>query len=154
MSENESMYPMKWHKFLIYFSLWASAIFNAITAINCFSGNVYGGRKAAETVYRSFPGMQTVTTIYGVLLIAIAVFAIVTRFSLARYKATGPRQIIVLYVLSLVAAVGYTLLVSLVTRLPFDRLTNASTWVSLGVSVIMIFANSAYYEKRASLFVN
>ena len=39
-SSNE--YQLKWHKFLIYFALWFSALGYLGSAISCFNGTQYG----------------------------------------------------------------------------------------------------------------
>ena len=33
-------FKLKWHKFLIYFALWAGALANAGSAVQCISGTV------------------------------------------------------------------------------------------------------------------
>ena len=154
MSNYDPGYSMKWHKFLIYFSLWLSAVVNSVNAIRAFNGSIYGSSSRAELVYLAYPGMKAITLIYGVALLGLAVLAIATRFALAGYKANGPRLLIILYILNLVVGLGFLILASMVSHIPFSNLADASTWASIIISIIMIAANKTYYDKRDSLFVN
>ena len=146
--------PMKWHKFLIYFSLWASAVMNVLNSFVMFTGAHYGGENEARMVYNFFDGLKSVDIIMGVLFIGIAIFAIVTRFSLAKYQSKGPKQLLAVYGLNAVLTVAYPLLASAVTGMELSELMDSSTISSIVSSVVMILINKTYYDKRAHLFVN
>ena len=46
---------LKWHHYLVYFGLWASAVVNVVTGLSYFSGSIYEGEGAnAELVYFVF----------------------------------------------------------------------------------------------------
>lgn len=146
--------PMKWHKFLIYFSLWASAVMNVINGFMMFTGAHYGGENEAKMVYNYFDGLKSVDVIMGVLFVGMAVFAIVTRFSLAKYPAKGPKLLLAVYGLNAVLTLVYPLLASAVTGMELSELMDSSTISSIVSSVVMIFVNKTYYNNRAHLFVN
>lgn len=42
-SQRAEAYPMKWHKFLIYFALWAGAVLNLISGVQMFSVGLNAG---------------------------------------------------------------------------------------------------------------
>lgn len=143
--------PMKWHNFLIYFSLWANAVMNVINGFTYFTGMHYGGERDAEYIYSLFPGMKPVDCIAGLVCIAIAVLALVTRFSLAGFKSNGPKLLLCMYGANLAFALLYPLMTAGVTSIPFGELFEVSNLISGGV---MIACNRVYYDKRAHLFVN
>ncbi len=148
-------YSMKWHKFLIYFALWLSAVLNIVSAFGYFTGSAYNASGAsASRVYSTFPGLKGVDIFMGICLLAIGVMALVTRFALAGYKQNGPKMLLILYGINLVVPVLYLILASTTTGLSIAQLTGTSTWTSLITSLVMIFANKVYYDKRAALFVN
>lgn len=66
-------FGMKWHNFLIYFSLWAGAILNALIGVVCFT-----------------EGMP----LYGVVLIGAAVYTVFVRFQLANLKKNAYKHLL------------------------------------------------------------
>lgn len=146
--------PMKWHKFLIYFSLWAGAVLNLLSAYQYSTGVIYGSLEKADIIYSLYDGLKFIDTMMTVMLIAIAVFSIVTRFALAQYKKNGPALLMALYILNIVCSAAYIFMVSNITALGISELMDSSSYSSLISSIVMIFINKIYYDKRASLFVN
>ena len=86
---------MKWHKFLIYFALFASAVINLVNALQLITGLQYGD--AADAVYAMFSTLKVLDIGYGVILLATVVYTVVTRFYLAKFKASGPLMLMMLY---------------------------------------------------------
>ncbi len=145
--------PMKWYKFLIYFSLFAGAVLNAANAITLLTGSVYLEEGiTADEVYSIFPMLKAVDLIYGLCMLALAVFAIITRYSLAKYKANGPKLIVLLYVASLVVSLIYCVGYYFATDI--NLLSDSSNVVSIAVSAAMIAINYNYFSKRKHFFVN
>lgn len=142
--------PMGWFKFLIYFSLFASAIINIINAVQFFTGDVYGNSFVAAAVYLTFPAMQVLDMIYGVILIAISAFLVVTRFQLAGYKKNGPKMVVIAYVLNVVISLAYVIFASAMTGI---NLFDASMISSLLISIVMAVANNIYFKNRKEMFV-
>ena len=145
---------MKWHKFLVYFSLWAGALANLWNGIQAMTGLQYKG--SAETVYRMFPGMKGADTVFGGMCIVISVLLVITAVSLLKFKANGPKLLTLAYAVSVTACLIYVIWVAVIlSRYGADvRSALSSTFMSLVISVIMIFVNRSYYRKRAHLFVN
>ena len=141
--------PEKWFHFLIYFALWAGAVMNVSEAVQYFTGSVYMKLGVTvDSVYRSFSDLKTLDLIYGFLLLALAVFRIYTRFSLAGYKANGPTCLYIMYGAEALAVLGYALCFSEITGSGVE----ASMWGSLLMSVVMIVLNYFYFKKRAHYF--
>lgn len=148
-------YPMNWYKFVIYFALFASAVLNGITGIMHLTGGYWSAQGVeAEWIYAVFSGLQVVDIFVGIASLALAAFAIVTRMQLAKFRKNGPKFLTICYVIGIVIALLYIILVSAVTGIPFGELIDASTIISLVYSGAMLAANIVYFNKRASLFVN
>lgn len=152
-------HPMKWYKFLIYFSLFFGALINFVFGFNYITGGIYfvqsNGEFSADMIYGFYGGgLKALDVIYGILMIALAVFGIYARSRLAKYKSNGPMCIYVLFW----AGAGLTLLYNIaliaVTGLNSSEVFNAQVSGSIGVSVGMALGNYFYFKKRKDLFVN
>lgn len=148
-------YPMAWFKFLIYFMLFANAAINIFTAVTYLTGSVYLGEDMTmsdvEALYMFYPTAKMIDVIYGVLLIALAAYAIFTRFQLSGFKRRGPFLFILMYVLNLVIGLLYG--ISIMFTLETGLLGFISFVPSIITSVVMIFVNVVYFRKREELFV-
>ena len=151
MTENTK--PMKWHKFLIYFSLWAGAVLLVLGGISFIAGKVYG--EMGARIYQAFPAMRFVDIAYGLALIGVAAYMIYTRFQLAGFREGAPQKLLILLALSPVLEWGYFLLVSAVTGVSITQIRSGGGFVGeLIGAVIGIWLHKIYYGKRAELFVN
>ena len=148
-------YPMAWFKFLIYFMLFANAAINIFTAVTYLTGSVYLGEDMTmsdvEVLYMFYPTAKMIDVIYGVLLIALAAYAIFTRFQLSGFKRRGPFLFILMYVLNLVIGLLYG--ISIMFTFETGLLGFISFVPSIITSVVMIFVNVVYFRKREELFV-
>ena len=148
-------YPMAWFKFLIYFMLFANAAINIFTAVTYLTGSVYLGEDMTmsdvEALYMFYPTAKMIDVIYGVLLIALAAYAIFTRFQLSGFKRRGPFLFILMYVLNLVIGLLYS--ISIMFTFETGLLGFISFVPSIITSVVMIFVNVVYFRKREELFV-
>ena len=144
-------YQLKWHKFLIYFSLWAGAIINASQAITLIGGTAYGAN--TETLYRMYGSLKGIDLFWGIALLGLAGYMIYVRFQLAGFRIGAPKKLSILYIANLVCSLAYMLAVCAVTQLSLrDILSDIA--VSLFGSIVMLFVNQNYYSKRLELFVN
>ena len=148
----QSAPPMKWHKFLIYFSLWAGALLTISDGCTLLNGLHYGGN--AEQVYRYFSSLRSVDCTFAVIYFGIAAFMIYTRFQLAGFKQGAPGKLTLLYILQLIITLAYGLIVSNIVGMSFSEAMGETAITSLGSSIAMIFINRSYYGKRDYLFVN
>lgn len=160
---NENMKPLKWHKFMIYFSLWAGAIFTLGYSAAFFTGSVYG--EIGRRFYLVFPIMQWVDIAYAAALLTLAVYQIYTRFQLAGFRHGAPKKLLSLYAAMFIADLAYVLCSSTIVARQLINLgqpdaaekvgyfVGKSLWNLLPI-VIMFLINKKYYGNRKELFVN
>ncbi len=144
--------PMKWFKFLIYFSLFAGAVLNALTGIQLITGAHYDGQK--DLVYQVFENLQTLDIIIGLAMLALAVFAIYTRIRLAGYYKNGPKLLNLVYLGGVIVNLLYIVGLYIVVPAVAETLDLTSTISSCVTSLIMVIVNREYFRKREALFVN
>jgi len=147
--------PMGWFKFLIYFSLFAGAVLNAIDGIMTMTGAHYNMQREgmSEVVYRMFDGLQAMDMIMGIGGIALAVLGIYTRMRLAGYYQNGPKMLTILYIAALAVTVIYLVGVIAVVPGVENFIDFTSQISSIAASVVMIVINNIYFKKRAHMFV-
>ena len=148
---------MKWHKFLVYFALWAGALLNLIMGIVCLTGAQYGEMK--ELVYAYIPGMKAPDLVYGILLVLLAVLGVLTAVKLLKFKVGAPKWLTILYIAALAVSIIYIAWSMIVLSdygvgLGDMGSSLSSTIGSIAGSILMIIVNKIYYGKRAHLFVN
>ena len=93
----------------------------------------------------------------GVLLLAMAAFAIYVRMQLAGFKVSGPKMLYILYGASAVIQVIYTIIVYFTISKygnPGELINLSTTFSSVAISIVMIVVNKIYFDKRRDLFVN
>ncbi len=151
---------MNWYKFVIYFALFAQALVLVILSINLFTGGLYGG--LADYVYMLFGGLRALDIIFGLVFLALAAMAIYVRQKLAHFKCDAPRLfyafIIAANAASLVYFWGLSYMLSSVSFYDASSVVSTgviSTTISIiGGCAIWLAINTAYFKKRAHLFVN
>ena len=145
---------MAWYKFLIYFALIAGAILNIIYGINYITGGIYfsqtNGQVSAEDVYYYYgDGLRFVDILFGLFLIAFAVFGIVLRNRLSKYKPDAPKLVYIFYAVSAGGSLLYAILVAAITSTQIG----ASQVLSIITSIVFLILNVMYFRKREHLFV-
>lgn len=142
--------PMKWYTFLVYVGLIVGAISYVFTGVQMLTGGHYDGN--ANYVYTVFPWLKIVDVIVGLGSIAIAILAIVTRQKLVNYRSDGPKFLTIYYSSAAILAVIYIVIISI----PGGQIAaNIMTMIpSLAVSVLMIYVNKSYFDKRKDMFIN
>lgn len=149
--------PMNWHKFLIYFALWAGGILSIVNGVRIMTGNIYGlSASQLEFLYGYYAGLKVVDVLFGIFAVLIGAFTIYTRFQLAGFKEGAPNKLTITYVLSLVFNLAYNLVVAAIVGLELSDFVAAlvSVAISSGISIVMLFVNRTYYNNRAHLFGN
>lgn len=141
MSE-AAKFPLKWHKFLIYFGLWIGAISNLISGGLVF---VTLSELMSRSGYFWYPRISlTGVAIYGIISVLLGIYGIVIRFRLANFRENAPQHLVALYVLG--------------SLLPFivDKCFDLGMGNNLGMivgGILGALINSKYYGKRSSLFI-
>ncbi|MCR5005748.1 MAG: hypothetical protein K6A77_07560, partial [Clostridiales bacterium] len=150
--------PMKWHKFLVYFALWANAVYYVVMGFISLTGTQYGSKADTQMVYSVFRDLKSADTIYGILLIISAVIAVLTAINLLKMKAKGPALLTVLYVFAAAAGVLYVFLViasinKVTSGVDTSEITRNAISSVVG-AVVGVVINKTYYGKRKHLFTN
>ncbi|MBR6704720.1 MAG: zinc ribbon domain-containing protein [Lachnospiraceae bacterium] len=140
--------PMKWHKFLCYFSLWLSAVLNIVFGFLYLS-------EEASLVDAYVPELETPNGVYGIFAILIGILCAVTAILLLKFKKNGPR---ILHFTLLNSAVGNVVIMVWVALILSGYGADATVLyvragITLVASLIVIALNKTYYNKRAHLFV-
>ncbi len=146
--------PMKWYKFLIYFSLIAGAILNVFTGIQFLTGSLYeiAPGVSAEMVYDAFPGLKGVDMAMAFASFFTAAFGLYTRHRLATYRKDGPALLNAMYIL--IAAVQFLYAGALFIAEPSlaADMDFSSLVTQIVVAVVMVLINKKYFKRRAHLF--
>ena len=137
----QSAHPMKWHKFLIYFQLFAAAIFGAFNGIGYFAGMFSDPD--------GFGAWSAIYILFGVAYVVTAVLAIYVRFRLAGFRQNGPK----VYMIFLGVNIALQVL-NVINAFGSDLYTMTSAVSSLIAIIVMTVLTNIYYKKRADLFVN
>ena len=143
--------PMKWHKFLIYFALWAGAILNGLSGLQTLFG-CFGGELAP--IYDAYPVLLALDLFSGLCLVGIAVFQSITRNALARLSRKAPQMVVWLYASTVILSVLQVVAVWLVSGVGLSYVMTPEMWLILIEGALMTWANQVYYRKRAAMFVN
>ena len=141
--------PMKWHKFLIYFSLWLSMIMWAVNGVSVGFGLNLG--ENAEFILRRYEGLGVLNMAYLIASIGLLVYTFMTRQKLAGYKADGPKWLCRLYLINLAVEMAYVLLLCAITGVNVIEMLSGEI-ASLITPFVMYKVNQDYYAKRAHLF--
>ena len=154
-SPNQGYLPMNWYKFLIYFALFASAILNLISGFLIITGKTYeiqsNGWVSADLVYTVYGALQPLDIFYGLCAFCFVALAIIIRMKLAAYKSDGPNYLALFYIVNAVVNFLYYLIASIILD---QNLFTASPIINIAVSVVMVFVNKLYFEKRKHMFIN
>lgn len=140
---------MAWYKFLIYISLFLSAVVNAISGLSQIIGAHYAGQ--ADLVYESFPTLRPVDIIVGALTVALGAFALYTRFRLAKFRQNGPKCLYILYAGAILIPLAYAVAASVIIG---ESVLNPTSVAQLITNLIMLGLNMMYFGKRNDLFMN
>lgn len=163
-ASNPDNYSMKWFKFLIYFSLFAGCVLNFITGFQALTGTQYSGYSA--DIYEAIPALQSADTFYGLALIVLAVYVLITRFVLAGYHRAGPAMYLFYLVACIMVVFIYSIMLSgiepttikISTGLwSYVEYTYSFSWTQTGGSIlaniILLICNAIYFNKRKELFI-
>lgn len=161
IEKSEKPLGMGWYNFLIYFSLFASAVVNIIYG---FGGYLFGGiyfissygQIAPEMVYEYYPLLQALNIIYGLFLIGVAIFEFTLRQKLAHYKPDAPKLVYIYSAIQFIAPLIYVISVfaiksSSIIEAPFNVGTSDFTFIVKGLAFLIF--NIIYFKKREHLFV-
>lgn len=141
---------MKWYKFIIYFQLFASMLMLIRDGFMAATGSHYG--EDMEFVYALWPSLKTIDILYAVICFLLVIFAFYVRMSLAKYREQGPKLYLILLICNLVFPFLYLTAASLATGISMSELLSADLIGGALASIILIFVNKKYFNKRRHLF--
>lgn len=147
---------MKWFKFIIWVQLFLSALLLAALSLALFTGSHYMTEygSARDLVYLFFQGLQIVDIIFAVVFLALAVWCVVVRMGLAKFKKGAPTQYLVLLGVNIVAQTLYAVALAVITGVEIFDAMGPSSLAQIVVSIVMVFVNKIYFDKRAYMFTN
>jgi len=138
MSEQPPKLHGYFHKFMIWFAMWAYALMAVIA-----------GARDIMFAYDNRAHFEALVIIMGVLLIALGAFIVKVRFDLAAFRRNAPKELLIVCV---AAAAIMAILHFLLTLYGDDdnshRLSYALIFACWGIALYR------YYNARSDLFVN
>lgn len=139
--------PMKWFKFLIWFSLFFSVADNGLGGLNILLNCM----KYAHLRW-SQPALWIFDLSNGLFLIGFAVFILYVRMRLAHFRKNGPALFLSLYVISLVYYILTAFLPPLLSNYFITDIP--ALGLAVFVNTLTIVLNKIYFDKRKFMFVN
>ena len=100
--------PMKWYKFVIYFQLFAAAVFNVGAGIIFFTGSHYGlDSFELKLFYGVLSNLKTLDICMGIVSIFLAVFANAVVFPVQLKYGSSTGRLVLLVLVFGIMAVGW-----------------------------------------------
>lgn len=149
MTPPQAEFPMKWFKFMIYFQLFLNAFLNLCNAVLYCTGAQYGND--ADMVYAAFGGLRILDVLMGVICLVLAVYSILVRFQLAKFKKSAPMLLYILLACNAGSNLFYSISSSIV--IGQNLLTAYTVGNIIGIAVLLVL-NVVYFNKRKSLFIH
>ena len=145
--------PMNWYRFLVGPGLWLAGFGVLILGILTMVGVPYFLQGYAPgVIYDSFKPLVVMDFVYGLVLIALAVLCIVTRFRLAAFQKKGPVMLYIVYALIILASVAYSAVSGWVISGGKAQLIGLTELGSIAGMIAGVALNVIYFNKRKHLF--
>jgi len=142
-------YKLKWHKFLIYFSLWFRAVACILRACNLIFGLQWGEYK--EDIYSLQPKIAQIDILFGILFIALAIFIVHARFKLASFHPSSVSLLLTQFILFPTLSNFYARAINTAAEVELlDLSEGAGLFIS---AIILMIVSYFYYKKRYLLFI-
>ena len=153
----------KWHKCLIYFLLFAAALWNIFMGILHISGQWYyfTSLKAnvvmlSDFMYVYYPPLKILDIFFGLSLILMAVYQIIIRFMLAKRKKHAPLHLNIMIGTMCVLSALYDLLFAAFVSnqdfveacINYSSSASLTLWTAVIIGTGLCIANRYYYKKR------
>ena len=146
---------MGWYRFLIYFALFAGAVWNCIMGILYVSGAIYDMTDVpADLVYLVFPSLQAVDIIYGIICMALAAYGIFVRFMLAKYKKRSLICLYLLYCIVIFTEIVYLIIAASIIDASITDVMDTQSVMWLIWQIVFLVGSIVYFKKRKDMFNN
>ena len=146
-SISQILYPMKWFKFMIYFLLWVTAIWNILVGYECIL-------KVVKIGYQFWNLSRSIDFIYGIAMISVGISLIITRFKLAKYKSIGLQMYYFTHGIYIGVYFVYNLFVYYMAGIGEINGELMDACIVTIVHVVVWRLNDAYFHKRKLWFCN
>ena len=140
----ENVKGLKWHKFLIYFGLWASGIFALVSGLF---------QLTVMNEIQFFPTWLTMS--YGVAVIIWGCYCIYVRFQLAGFKKNAPQKFLLSMLAYAIIQLAFIVISSLSLGLPPGEVIPVVAPTLIGWVIgtgIVYWIHKTYYDNRKDLF--
>lgn len=151
----EPRVELRWFRFLTRLGLWADAAATIIFSLVMLTDL---GREGLESYYLAAPELGTIEFVFGILLLPVAAFGIITAVRLIRFCASAPKHLRVMQVVRAFLAFAQLAAVLIIINnhdelaLRFGMIRDTLlTTVLAGIAVPI---NWIYFKRRESLFTN
>ncbi|MBR3932601.1 MAG: hypothetical protein IKJ68_01645 [Clostridia bacterium] len=150
--------PMMWFTILISFYLFFDAVSSLITAADYVFGPFeFFAYENMPEILRTFSQFDAkykfIDIIYGAIFALFAVWAVVLRFQLAKFKKSAPLSLLLYFAVSRVMTIIYpTALIIVFDKITIDDCFSIVFQLAIGGAIV--YANYIYFKKRKHLFKN
>ena len=137
--------PLRWHKFLVYFALWAEALLLMVEGLRMLSRNntALGLSPAADA-------LALMNAFTSLCMFGIAFLQLFACWELAHFRRNGPR----LLLWANVAPLAYCLVALAALWLIVGEVMPGNVFIAMFAQLLLAVCNRAYYRRRAAMFVN
>ena len=142
-------FPMRWFKFVINVALILCPIGLFFSCLGYLMGIHYG--ENAELIYEVFPAIEALDVGMALVSIGLAVYCIVVRVHLAKFRHSGPLMLYIFQGVSIGVSLCYQVAAMVITHQNLIAVTNVC---SIIVSIVVLACNCIYFGKRKELFTN
>lgn len=155
VNAQQPVHPMKWFKFLIYFSLFISALSFLVDGIEYITGHIYEilpeHQVSGEFIYTLYGnGLRILDVCYGIICVLLSVYIIVVRFALAGFKKHSPNMLLASYGIEMIMSILYASIAGIISGQEYVT-EIISCLIGSG---LVIWLNYIYFNKRSYLFTN
>ena len=135
--------PMNWYKFVIYFEIWSGFVMYLIMGFVLLTG--YDN----EFMYYRYPELQNVNVSFSLIFFAIAVWVLMIRQKLVKFKKDSSDSYIICSIISNVVLLIYNIIICDVIN------TNVAEYVvNFAAMAVVTACEYFYFKKRKHLFIN
>ena len=139
---------MKWHTVLIWYGLFFRAISEA------WNGFVYMLSAISDDGTRLTLPEKSTLIVFGLALFFFAIYAVYTRFELARFRRRAPLELTILTTMDFSIRLASALVNTLVLHQSIAELITPLAFWNTFWPILCLLINYVYYKKRADLFVH
>ena len=148
------MEKLKYHKFLIYFGLWAMAAVNSVYAALYYSGIMYHWARevaSSDMIYNIYgKGIKILDMVYATLLIVNAALALISRYRLSRRCTDGGYLVSGILLFQGILPIVYSVSAHFITGI--TAAFNLKGILTLVLYALVSLVTLMYYKKRRDTF--